>query len=199
MLPVDFVSKLNMKVNYPILLITDVHTNLHNLRRVLNKHPNHTVICLGDITNLWDKATTPANIETINYFIKRKLACLKGNHDEHVGGNPTTYQLDDAACKYLENLPITITVETTDGKKYKLYHYRPNDFWSLETSDKMTFDKFCSFYGSDADADAVVIGHLHSAYEIKFPNHKRQLIGIGALRDGEYAILNERGIKHHKL
>lgn len=188
-----------MKINYPILLITDVHTNLFNLRRVINKHPNHTVICLGDITNLWDKAITSANTDTVNYFIKSKIICLKGNHDEYVGGNPITYQLDDAAVKYLVNLPITIHIETTDGKEYKLYHYRPHDFWSLSDPNQLSLSDFCNIYGMIDTHEAVLIGHLHKSFNKSFDGHKRKLIGIGALRDGEYALLTENGIEHHKL
>lgn len=188
-----------MQINYPILIISDVHTNLFNLRRLMNKHPNHSIICLGDIVNLWDKSMTRINNETVDYMIKRNIICLKGNHDEWVSGNPKLYNIDNNAVKYLTNLPMSMNIELPNNKRYQLYHYRPNDFWTLESPDKLSFDRFCNLYGPNDDVDAIIIGHLHSSYELTFPNHNRKLIGIGSLRDGDYSILTENGIQHLHL
>jgi len=180
-------------------MISDIHTNLFNLRRLLNKYRNHTVICLGDIVNLWDKNISKLNHEIIDFFIKKNIICLKGNHDEWVGGNQDLHGISDEQSKYLVNLPLSLTIELPDNKKYQFYHYRPNDFWSLETPDKVTFSVFCNVYGANDNVDAIVIGHLHSSYELRFENHNRKLIGLGALKEGHYALLTENGIQHLSL
>lgn len=188
-----------MKISYPVLLITDVHTNLFNLRRLLLQYPKHTVVCLGDIVNLWDKNTTNSNQEIVDFFIQKKIICIKGNHDEHVGANLPTYGITNEMANYLNNLPRSITLELPDNKRYDCYHYRPNDYWSLNHPNSMTYDQFCAVYGDSINSDAILIGHLHMAYELTYQPYKGKLIGIGALKEDQYAILTENGIEHKKL
>ena len=188
-----------MKLQYPILLISDVHCNLFNLRRLKMKYSSHTIVCLGDIVNLWDKNTTNENQEIVDFFIKNKIISIKGNHDDFVAADIPIYDITNEMAHYLNNLPKSITLEFPDNKRYECYHYRPNDFWSLDNPSNLTYNQFCDIYGTDDTIEAILIGHLHAVYEVTYTNCKRKLIGIGSLKGDQYAILTESGVEHKKL
>ena len=169
-----------MKISYPVLLITDVHSHLYNLNQVLAKHPSHTVVCLGDIVNLWDRNTSNLNQQVIDLFMERNIICVKGNHDEHVAANKDTYGITEKMASYLDNLPRSISLELPDNKRYDCHHYRPNDYWGTHPLN-FSYLQFCDIYGKNIDVDAVLIGHLHKTQELNFPNKKTKLICVDAL------------------
>src|SRR5690348_13191925 len=82
--------------NFPVIIFSDSHTNLNNLKRLKELYPNNQFICLGDITFLFSKPGEQYNGNSIDYFIENKIPCLLGNHDQHVLscsiGNSFTYQ-----------------------------------------------------------------------------------------------------------
>jgi predicted phosphodiesterase len=184
---------------YPLIIVTDIHSNLLNLMRIKQLYPNNNIICLGDIVNLWDKGMTDANLKITDYFIQNKIKCLQGNHDEWVAGNKNLYKITPEHEKYLGYLPILFVISLPDGKEYKCYHYRPRDFWSSEEPKNLSYLGFCEVYGSIDDNDGVIIGHLHKPFIINYPNARRKFMGVGSLKFGEYGVLTENGLEFKKL
>ena len=190
----------NIKIDeYPLIIVTDIHSNLLNLMRVKQLYPNNKLICLGDIVNLWDKGIGDFNHKIIDYFIENRIKCLQGNHDEWVGGNRIKYRISSEQEKYLTNLPVCFVIDFPDGKTYKCYHYRPNDFWGMEEPKQLSYLGFCDAYGSVDDIDGVIIGHTHQSFIINYAKARRKFMGVGALKFGEYGILTDNGLEHKKL
>jgi predicted MPP superfamily phosphohydrolase len=183
---------------YPIILVSDVHCNLFNLQRLIQKYKDHNFVCLGDITDLWDKSGIDANSKIINYFMEHKIPCLMGNHDEYVGSENVKFKINSQQSKYLLELPVAFNIELPNSKSYKFYHYRPHDFWSIEDTN-ISYSRCCEIYGYTDFDEAIVIGHTHSAFVREYANKRRKFIGLGALKFGEYGILTENGIEFKKL
>jgi predicted phosphodiesterase len=186
-----------VKIQYPVLFITDVHSNLNNLKQLLAKYPTFTVVCLGDVVNLWDRNLSNQNQKIIEFFMDRRFICVRGNHDEHVGASWEAYGITQEMSTYLNNLPVSVSLELPDNKRYDCFHYRPNDYWGKHDFKNLSYEQFCNVYTDSGDANAVLIGHMHEAQELRFPHKKVRLICVGALMQKQYAILTDNGVVTH--
>lgn len=132
-----------------ILLIADIHGNIHALKAIFSKAGAvEKVICLGDLVGYFPYVNEV--VETIASI--DNLICVKGNHD-HVLINENlstgSYSADMALSmqrsiinetnrQFLSNLPETLEV-TLEDLQFFLFHGSPKDplngrdnFWDNE-------------------------------------------------------------------
>jgi putative phosphoesterase len=141
-----------------IAIISDIHGNLLALNEVLNdiKDKNiNQIYCLGDLVDF-----APWSNEVISFFIKNKIPCLLGNHDERIA-----LDLPLEHKEWLGNLPYQLELVFKTGNSFKkilLVHasLETNDQYVYETDDKQ---KMYS-YLKDKNIDALVMGHTHQSY-----------------------------------
>ena len=69
----------------------------------------------------------------------------------------------------------------------------------MSFTENLLYSKVCEVYGEVDDYDGIIIGHAHVSFIKTYPNVRRKIIGVGALKFGEYAILTENGLEHKKL
>ncbi len=182
---------------FPLVIITDTHTNIENIDRLKATYPKHKFICLGDITFAFDKMTL-SNSRSIQYFQSQKIPCLVGNHDEFVG-ECGDFELSKQDRGFINQLPLGFKLNLPDGSNYLCYHNRPNDLWS---STEEAFEEFAFrvTYPIDKGTKGVIIGHNHRHFVVDYPNIPCKLICVGRLsKDGEYALLTEKTIEFKKL
>ncbi|RXJ90601.1 hypothetical protein CRV01_05460 [Arcobacter sp. CECT 8983] len=149
-----------------IALISDIHSNLFYLKKVLHeieKENVNEIYCLGDLVGYYDKPN-----EVIELIKKKDIKCLKGNHDKYLL-NELVYDLkkdelyriqnqrnilSDENLDFLLNLKDEIILKVGNKKVY-MTHSLPNDcekyIYSLDTLD-LEFLKEYDYY---------FFGHTH--------------------------------------
>lgn len=206
---------------FPLVIITDTHTNITNIRKLKEIYSNNKFICLGDITFLFSKVKEKWNEKSIQYFIDNQIPCLEGNHESHILGCSTgdsfvkvlpkynegesvlaesdIYDLTQQHIDYLKGLPRGFKLILPDESNYICFHNRPNDLWSF-TEETFTKDEFIKTYPWNNKTKAVLIGHNHRNFVVEYNNFLIKLICIGRLsKDGDYALLTENGIEFKKI
>ena len=168
-----------------IAIISDIHGNLLALNEVLKdiKDKNiNQIYCLGDLVDF-----APWSNEVISFFIKNKIPCLLGNHDDRIALDLPLFPLlhhDDIETKnrfeainhskrtislehkeWLGNLPYQLELVFKTGNSFKkilLVHasLETNDQYVYETDDKQMMYSFLK----DKNIDALVMGHTHQSY-----------------------------------
>lgn len=196
--------------NFPLVILTDTHTNLVNLKKLQGLYSNAQFICLGDITSLWSKAEK-YNEHSIKYFRESNIPCLKGNHEEHIfqcqrGGKQYLfraipsfgeYDISEESLKFIQNLPIGFKIHLPNGKHYLAFHNTPDDLWGF--NDNISKEKFLNTYPINKNTIGVICGHHHKSFIKEFDDIEAKFIGVGALKDKRYAILTDNGLLHHSL
>lgn len=180
---------------FPIVIFTDSHTNLSNIKKLKELYPNNQIICLGDFTFLFAKPGEKFNSYSIQYLIDNNIPCLQGNHESIIQDN------DDISCEqttFLKNLPRGFKLIRPDGKYYLLYHNKPEDIWGQDNDD-LTQEQFLNTYKLVNDnCLGVLRGHYHRSFIINYKNCP--LITIGRLsKYNEYLLLYEDNFKLCKL
>lgn len=187
-----------MNKPFPIVIISDVHGEHENVSKILNLYSNNLIICLGDITDLFDKNKTNKNQETIDLFIKNKIPCVFGNHDLFVNSQPSTYNLSQEHIKYLSELPEYLEIKLLNGKIYRFTHYYYKDIWGFSLNEFSKYDYFKTIFELDKNQfNCLFIGHLHKFFE-SFSNEATKLVCAPALRYHEYLLLHEDGTVEFK-
>jgi len=214
-------------ISFPLVIITDSHTNLKNIDLVRAKYPNSKIISLGDITFLFSKPGETRNHQSIDYFIQNKIPCLKGNHEQHliscsIGDSLTKalnqfdeyssfdadiYDLTQQQIDFLRKLPIGFKLILPNGKYYLCYHNEPKDLWSHK--DYLNANQFQDAYPIKNDCLGVIHGHLHSNFIHEYQGLVTKRIGIGQLCNSNhhtgknngknYGLLTENGIEFKKI
>ena len=164
-----------------ILVISDVHANIHALNAVLEKEADaDKIVCAGDLVNYGYRPH-----EVIETFKKLKIETVCGNHDLEIVRNATlksgekaigftkftVEKLGKKDIEYLASLPRTLNFEA-DGVTYCVRHAyntieRKNQFLlsvinrdSLRAFD-MRWKRYSAFPG--ADKKCFILGHSHYA------------------------------------
>jgi hypothetical protein len=197
---------------FPLIIITDSHCNLENIRKLQELYPKNEIISLGDITTLW-KQREEFNKFSIDFFINSKICTLLGNHEDFIlavdkndrniisnvtNKNLQKYNLEKYHIDFLSSLPIGFKLDFLNGNYYLAFHNFPNDLWGF--SDNITKEKFLDSYSVVcSNCIGVLVGHNHKSFIKTFEGIFTKLIGIGALKDKDYAILNEGGIQFKSL
>ena len=191
---------------FPLIIITDTHTNIASIEKIRKLYPKNQIICLGDITFAFDKITrrnsqsiqSRRNSQSIQYFLNKKIPCLRGNHDDFIADS-TDFDITYEEKEYLKNLPIGFKLVLPNGKNYLCYHNRPEDLWSF-TEEAFKEFAFIKTYPVENNTLGVLIGHNHRHFIIDFPNINAKLICVGRLKkDNEYALLDENGVQFKKI
>jgi predicted phosphodiesterase len=198
---------------FPVVLFSDTHTNIDNIRKLKSLYPHNILISLGDNCDLYCK--DDRNKLTIQYFIDNNIKSCSGNHDEHISGvvNGNTimfldtinkididiYHLPKHQGEWLKTLPRGFKLNLSNKKHVLLYHSKPTDIWGRNDGGSLTKNQFEKTYSITPDTIYVIHGHMHSAFIEEYPNIDTKRVSIGALKFGEYAILNENGIHFRKL
>lgn len=203
------IQEINVK-NFPLVILTDTHTNLANIKKLQGLYPFSQFICLGDITSLWSKAEQ-FNEYSIKFFKENKIPVLKGNHEEHIaqcqrGGKQYIfraipsfgeYSISQESLDFIQNLPIGFKINLPNGKHYLAFHNRPNDLWSF-TDSSLNENSFRQIYPVNQDSLGVIIGHQHSQFVVNYGAQKlycvNQLAKIGC-----YALLTEHGLNFQNI
>ncbi len=212
---------------FPVVIFSDSHTNLANIRKLKELYPDNQFICLGDFTFLFSKPGETCNQKSIDYFIENKIPCCYGNHDLHIlscsVGNSLTnikligsetdsdiYDLTQQQINYLRNLPIGLRLILPDGNHYLCFHHLPNDLWGHCQEKDLTKEQFLSNFPINEERTiAVLNGHLHRNFVVEYLGLKTKRIAIGQLcgkdhhsgenTGGNYALLTENGIEFKKI
>ncbi|MCC5839021.1 MAG: metallophosphoesterase family protein [Opitutales bacterium] len=154
-----------------LLLISDIHSNIHALDAVLEaERDSDFIYCTGDLV---DVGFHPQ--EVVNRVREKGIICVQGNHDLHVihkheeGWDDRTRpenfrdlnarQLDAGAIGFLKQLPQRLYF-AHDGVSYLLEHlYRGYELIR-------TMVEFDAFWGDRSMAEgtgrrAIILGHTH--------------------------------------
>ncbi len=195
--------------HYPVIIISDSHTNLLNIKKIKELYPNNQFICLGDICFLFSKPGEKFNGFSIDYFANNNIPCLLGNHDCHILdcslGNSLTkldniedkYDLTQQQIDYLKKLPTGFKLILPNNKNYLCFHNRPHDLWGF--NENITKDTLNAFPW-DSNTIGILTGHLHKNIEKRFDNPNICFNVIGRLSvDGDYGLITEDGIEYKKI
>jgi predicted phosphodiesterase len=197
---------------FPVVILTDTHTNLANIKKLQGLYPSCQFICLGDITSLWSKVGQ-FNENSIKFFIDNKIPALKGNHEEHIaacqrGGSQYIfraipsfgeYDISQESLDFISNLPIGFKLNLPNGKNYLCFHNRPHDLWGFNEPPK-TLEAFQKVYPIDKDTLGILSGHLHKPFKKDFTDFNLSFNIVGQLdKFGSYALITEEGIIHKTL
>jgi putative phosphoesterase len=149
-----------------IAFISDIHSNLTYLEKVLDKIDQDNVdriYCLGDMIGYYDKPN-----EVIDLIIKKNISCIKGNHEKYILDvlnynieNENIYRIKKQKkiitkihLEFLNNLPDNIQFSLC-GKKFYLTHSLPNDCLAYLDDLKKLDKNFIS------QLDYYCYGHTH--------------------------------------
>ncbi len=175
---------LELKLEFPLTIVTDIHCRGHGLKRLVKRGAKN-IICLGDITDLFQK-DDKINQNIIDYFIETKIPCLRGNHEEFLIKVNT---LPEYCISYLRKLPRAFKI-----KDNLLLHNELNDLWIFREFIAPNDFNIIHLPGFAR----IIHGHYHRNEELSYGNQK--LTRIGALKYGDYAILNEdNSIEYRKV
>lgn len=203
---------------FPILIFSDSHTNLSNIRKLKELYPDSQIICLGDFTFLFAKEGEPFNKLSIQYFIDNKIPVCEGNHESYiiaaensdkfvtqrVIGKAPEFNLSKEHLQFLENLPRGFKLNLLDGHNYYCFHNEPKNLWNFP--DKIDEFYFRDNYISDKNSLGVIQGHLHINHIDNFIP-KRYIVGqlsgknhhTGDNTGGNYLLLTEKGLEYKKI
>lgn len=162
-------------------IISDIHGDYNSLKDVLNRldHHHHVdhILCAGDLVG-----RGPEQDHVVELIRKRKIASVRGNHDEWF------YGLTDENTQYLKNLPLDWEAEY-DGIRIYMCHGKPgNNMWGMY-KDHLSKTYLKMVLGS-LKADVLVTGHTHVPLHLK--TKKGCLVNPGSL----YTFKSSRATSH---
>jgi predicted phosphodiesterase len=190
---------------FPVVVFSDSHTNLSNIKRLKDLYPNNQFICLGDITFLYAKPGETRNSASIAYFMDNKIPCLLGNHDQYVLS--TTQFIHDITSEqlyFLNKLPIGLKLVLPNGDNYYCFHNEPNNLWNFPYDIDDQYLK--SNYFFDDKTIGIIQGHFHLNRVDNF-NPIRFVVGqlcesnhhTGEKNGRNYLLIKENGVEFKKL
>lgn len=153
------------------LIVSDIHSNIVALEAIwAREHDADAIYCAGDLV---DYGTHPR--EVLDWIRARDVACVQGNHDQHVAmtfREPALWhvadgalqwrhhnarRLTDADVAFLERLPEALTFEL-DGVRYGMTHLYRNYELILSLH---AYRSFCAARFPGAAIDRLILGHTH--------------------------------------
>lgn len=184
-------------------IISDVHSNLHALERVLkdaDAQGADVIICAGDLVGY-----CPFPNEVVSALKARGAICIAGNHDracvnlDTFNMNPlaanaifwTVKHIHDASMTYLKRLKPQATLNL-GGTVAAMFHGSPR------MDDEYVFEEDANAEMLQlAKAQIVISGHTHVPYVKRIPEGMLVNPGsVGQPRDGDprasYLIYDER-------
>jgi putative phosphoesterase len=172
--------------------ISDVHSNIDALDRVLAEVDASDVYCLGDLVGY---GASPN--EVVKRLREAGAKAVMGNHDNAaVTGdasdfNPTAAiavawtrrTLTDANMEYLRRLPL-VRREELERVVIHMVHGSPDDPLR-EYVDERTHGDLFSHYLSKTESDAIALGHTHVPYVHREKGVVFNPGSVGQPRDGD--------------
>lgn len=186
-----------------IALFSDIHANFPAFEVMLQDMDNQkpdAIYCLGDLVgyNVWPN-------EVIREIRRRRIATLKGNHEEKVekvittpdslneqGKNYAYHLIDESNREYLRTLPahIKLDYKLNDGYLHLVLAHgstRSIDEYVLIDTD----EDYVLGMMQESNADLLFVGHSHKPYhriiytrDEKF-KHVVNLGSVGKPKDGD--------------
>ena len=197
-----------------IALISDIHGNYDALKEVfkeIDKLKIKEVYCLGDIVNYYYEPD-----KCINLLIKKKVKCIKGNHEKIFlkslknktlrnffasrYGNSIHINHEKIKKKHLnfiKSLPNRINVRI-GNKKTIITHGAPwkIDFYFYKNTQAKWIKKIKKY-----NKEIFILGHTHYPMSLKLDN-KRKIINPGSIgqprnksKKACWAIINDQNMK----
>lgn len=148
--------------------MSDIHSNLEALEAVSNDFKNFPIYCSGDIIGY---GANPK--EVVQWFIKRNVNSVLGNHDYAITQNDTKWFNDKAGVsikwtynnlnsneiKYLKSLQISKIVKINELKML-IVHGSPEDKL-FEYVHQDTHEHLFEEYLKQNKVDIILMGHTH--------------------------------------
>lgn len=187
---------------FPVVIFSDSHCNINNIKKLQELYPNNLLLCLGDITFLFSEFNDERNAISTRFFMHNKIPCLMGNHDSVYN----KYNLFQNEKDFLKNLPMGFKLILPNGKYYLLYHNEPGDLWTHY--DYLNPNEFEDKYLIHENCLGIIQGHLHQNFVHEYKGIVTKRIGIGQLCNsnrhsdntgGNYALLTENGVEFKKI
>ena len=174
-------------------VISDIHSNLDALERVLEKIDSDRILCCGDIVGYYTQPN-----ECIEKLRQLKAISVTGNHDlasvtgDVSGFNPyakeamdwTRKVIKDKNIEFLRNLKRKIKIKI-DNVNIMIVHGSPRDPLSEYIFPSSPDSTLKSFLQSE-NVDILIMGHTHIPFIKKFGNKLVFNPGsVGQPRDGD--------------
>jgi len=194
-----------------LIALGDIHANLPALEVCFaeaEKEGYDRIVHTGDVIGYG-----PFPRECLEFVDRRGIEGVRGNFDENVGWGGdscgptaavnggavlaqmsfewTARHLGIREKRWLADLPFELRIER-DGKRLVVYHASPVSLgeWLHES----TPDHLLAEYGAEADADIVIVGHVHRCFHRRIgPWHFVNAGSVGRLASEEpqtgYAVI----------
>lgn len=163
-------------------IVTDVHGDVHALADALAQIDRlgcDQIVCCGDVV---DYGLFPD--ETIDLLAGRRIPTVRGNHDRWaIEGSSATgggWDLSKASRRFLASLPTEWRIEH-GGLRVAVHHASPGDDMRGISADEIDLPE-AEGHLVAADADVLIVGHTHRAFELVVGERKRILNPAALLR-----------------
>lgn len=188
-----------------VLLTADTHCRTDILDKIKAKHPEITTrFHIGDLFSFVDergRIQIEGNKET-GEWLKKNIYdwyWLMGNHDHVTCREWWKYNIDQETYNLVAgNFRITYELMLGD-KKYLLVHSKPKSLWDFINPGEYTYRDFCEDFPDHEDFAQIIGSHTHREAIHNFVDTDTQIVQIGAVRDGKYAILTDKGVEFKRL
>ena len=175
------VKELRMGV-FRLAIVTDVHGDVHALTDALaqiDRLACDQIVCCGDVV---DYGLFPD--ETIELLAHRKIPTVRGNHDRWaLEGSSATgggWDLSKASRRFLASLPTEWRLEHA-SVRVAVHHASPGNDMRGIYADEIEVAE-AEAHLAAAEADVLIVGHTHQAFELVVGEGKRILNPAALLR-----------------
>ena len=163
-----------------LAILSDVHADVHALTDALAQIARldcRWVVCCGDVV---DYGVFPD--ETIELLARREIPTIRGNHDRWaIKGQSATgggWELSRASRRFLASTPTEWRLEHA-GIHIAFHHASPGDDMRGIVADEISAVEAVA-YLTTANADVLIVGHTHRAFEL-FVGEGKRILNPGAL------------------
>ena len=155
--------------------------------------------CLGDIVDFLEPG---GNKDTMDFWIENcfNVPCLIGNHEEIVSHDLLNISFTHQAAirKFCTSFEFLLPNKET----LYAFHNKPKCNWSFIDQGKYTYREFVDNFSQIwMGARAVLIGHNHKQFVMDFEAMEEcpQIWSVGAVKLGQYAIIDKDGLQLKRL
>jgi len=180
---------------FPIGIISDIHGNWQRAQRAIDAQPDvKRWFCLGDVVDFGDRFK--GNDETLKWWQASNISTVLGNHDRDFA---YAFRTEFGLCKRISALPRYFRLLLPTCVNILGYHSLPDDLVTF-VDPGFTEREFIDAYPFDEDTVAVLIGHNHKQFKIRYPYIPTELWSVGSVgMNGDYATVDLNGIHFHRV
>jgi putative phosphoesterase len=165
---------------FRLAILSDVHADVHALTDALAQIARlecRWVVCCGDLV---DYGLFPD--EAIELLERREIPTIRGNHDRWaIKGQSVTgggWELSPASRRFLASLPTKWRLDH-GAIGIAFHHASPGDDMRGIVADEITVAE-AEAHLVAANADVLIVGHTHRAFEVVMRDGRR-ILNPGAL------------------